>query len=396
MHPELLSLPGGFSIKTYGFFLMLGFLSAVWLAMKRAQRSGANPDVTLDVAFLCLVFGIGGARAFYVIHYWKTQFADAPNRFLAIIDITNGGLEFLGGFLGALIAVCVYCLWKQISLRQYLDIMAPSAMWGLAFGRIGCFFNGCCFGGLAAVTPGQPPTPPWAVSFPFASPAQHRHWEDRGVAVPAELVVTSTESLLPTLVPEAQLSATVEKRYSALRRWQKAQEAHAEAKLAHADATVLSGLEKAAAAAGKVAESAAEQFGVISRAQQIPSRNNPQRRTSVTELQELAAQAPSRPVHPTQLYASAQALLLSLLLSGLFWFRRRQGVVIGALLLLYPVQRILEELIRADNPHDVAGMTISQSVSVGLLLTAAAYLFILYRYLPERSPKAHTGGFGTA
>lgn len=396
MHPELVSLPGGFSIKTYGFFLMLGFLSAVWLAMRRAQRAGANPDVTLDVAFLCLLFGIGGARAFYVIHYWKTQFADAKNQLLAIIDITNGGLEFLGGFLGALLVICVYCLWKKVSLRQYLDIMAPSAMWGLAFGRIGCFFNGCCFGGLAAMTPGQPPAPPWAVQFPFASPAQHRHWQDREVAVPAELIVTSPEALLPTLIPEAQLSSSVEKRSAALRRWQAAQEAYAQAKVSKVDEKELAALERAAASAGKLAESVGEQFGILARAQQIPSRNNPQRRTSVTELQDLAALAPAAPVHPTQLYASGQALLLSLLLSAIFWYRRRHGVVIGALLLLYPVQRILEELIRADNPHDVAGMTISQSVSVGLLLTAAAYLFILYRYLPERSPRACSGGLEAA
>lgn len=396
MHPELLSLPGGFSIKTYGFFLMLGFLSAVWLAMKRAQRSGANPDVTLDIAFLCLVFGIGGARAFYVIHYWKTQFADAPNRLLAIVDITNGGLEFLGGFLGALIAVCGYCLWKQVSLRQYLDIMAPSAMWGLAFGRIGCFFNGCCFGGLAVMAPGQPPSPAWAVRFPYASPAQHRHWEERGVSVPAELVVTSPEGLMPTLIPAPQLAATVENRSGALRRWQEAQEAHTQAKAMGAEPKELERLERAAAAAGKLAEAAGEQFGLVTRAQNFPSRENPQRRTSVTELQDLAALTPSLPVHPTQLYASGQALLLSLLLSALFWYRKRHGVVIGALLLLYPLQRILEELIRADNPHDVAGMTISQSVSVGLLLTAAVYLFFVHRYLPQQSPKAHSGVFDRA
>ena len=194
MHPELIELPGGLTIKTYGFFLMLGFLSAVWMAMKRAEKVRANSDRILDLAFVVLIFGILGARVFYVVHYWKSQFARAS--LLDIINITSGGLEFLGGFLGAFAAVLIYCWWTKVSLRLYLDIAAPSAMWGLAFGRIGCFFNGCCYGGLlttAGASAGASPPPTWAVRFPYGSPAQHRHWEERWVSVPAELIFAPQE-----------------------------------------------------------------------------------------------------------------------------------------------------------------------------------------------------------
>ena len=86
MHPELFTLPGGLSIKTYGFCLMVGFLTAVWLAMRRAQRVKVNPDTVLDMSFLALVFGVGGARAFYVVHYWP-EFAGRNNTLLAMLDI---------------------------------------------------------------------------------------------------------------------------------------------------------------------------------------------------------------------------------------------------------------------------------------------------------------------
>ena len=56
MHPALFSLPGGFTIKTYGFCLMIGFLSAVWLAMRRAARVKADPDRVLDISFFCLKY----------------------------------------------------------------------------------------------------------------------------------------------------------------------------------------------------------------------------------------------------------------------------------------------------------------------------------------------------
>ena len=124
---------------------------------------------------------------------------------------------------------------------------------------------------------------------------------------------------------------------------------------------------------------------MLSRAQRFPSRVVPTRVTSVTELERLAALHRSVPIHPTQLYSSIQALLLSAVLSGLFYIRKRHGVVIGALFVLYPLPRMILELIRADNPHDVGGLTISQSVSFAMLAAGLVYLVVLYKRLPERS-----------
>ncbi|MEK6797636.1 MAG: prolipoprotein diacylglyceryl transferase [Planctomycetota bacterium] len=385
MHPELLTLPGGFTIKTYGFCMMLGFLSAVWFAMRRAERVKADPDVVLDISFLCLFFGVGGARAFYVIHYWKTQFADAPNRLMAIVDITNGGLEFLGGFLGAVLATVVYGRLKKRSLRLYLDIMAPGAMWGLAFGRVGCFFNGCCFGGLAVAATGEA-VHPWAVRFPCSSPAHVRHWEDRQVTLPAELVTVTKEMLQPWPLPDRLLEMSVERREGPEREAQNLREALTSAKASNVGSASIQQLTEAAAAAEKRLESHRSEISSLFAAQRFPSRVNAARPTSVSELQKQAAKCLSQPVHPTQLYAAGQAMFLSLLLSAVFTHRRRHGMVIGLLLLLYPVQRTLEEIIRADNPHDVGGLTASQSISVGLLVLATAYLVYLYKILPERSP----------
>ena len=418
MHPELFTLPGGFSVKTYGFFMMVGFLSGVWMAMRRATRVKADPDIVLDISLVCLIFGIGGARLFYVIHYWKSQFADAPNPLFAVIDITSGGLEFLGGFLGAVIATTIHAWWKKYSIRLYLDIMAPSAMWGLGIGRIGCYFNGCCFGVLAAsATPASSavahthgsttsvllagqnvestpissergktnptPTIPWAVQFPYGSPAHVRHWEQRRVTVPAELVSTPKELLQPFLVPEFQIFMPVEKRQALLREVQDLEKSIKAAKDPEAPETKK--LRREYEVAKKKANG---ELDSLVRAQSFPSRVNPQRATSVSELERLAHGSKSMPVHPAQLYATVGALLLSLLLALVFYRRKRHGMVIGLVLLLYPIQRTLEEIIRADNPQDVAGLTVSQSISVGLFLLGILYLLVLYKAMPERSPLA--------
>lgn len=393
MHPELFTLPGGYTIKTYGFFMMLGFLSGVWLAMRRAQRVKADPDVVLDLGFLSLLFGVGGARVFYVIHYWP-QFADAPNLLLAIVDVTKGGLEFLGGFLGAFAAISVYAWLKTrkgrpISIRLYLDILAPSAMWGLAFGRLGCFFNGCCFGSVCLASGGGHEAQfPWAVEFPFGSPAFVRQWEDREVSVPAELLFAAHGSLSPFPVPEMQLSVAVDKREGSLRRAEEAAEAYRVAKSESPDSERTAALKRAAEAALQAAKSRNQELVALRAAQQFPSRLNPERRTSVSELQVLAAQAHSLPVHPTQLYSSIHAFLLSGVLSAVFYVRRRHGIVIGILLMMYPVPRLLLEMIRADNPLDVGGLTASQFVSLLLVVGGAVWLYFVYKFLPERSPYA--------
>ena len=389
MHPELFTLPIlGMSIKTYGFFLMLGFLSAVWLAMKRAARVKADPDRVIDVSFFALLFGVGGARLFYVVHYWERDFALASNKLLAIIDIRQGGLEFLGGLLGAMAAILIYLIVKKQSVRLYLDIIAPSAMWGLAFGRIGCFFNGCCFGGLCVASANNEPALPWAVRFPFGSPAHMRQWEERQVTIPAELLNTAGMMAYP--LPATTLHLSVEKRERPQREVERVQAALTKAKTANADGAEVQELEsqlkskKAALAAATRKHHLAD----LEWAQHYPSRRHPERKTSVSELEQLAAQCQSLPVHPTQLYASANAFLLYGLLAYVFYLRKRHGVVIGLLLLLYPISRVLLEMIRVDNPHDVAGLTISQFISVVMAIFAVAYLIILYKVMPQRSPYA--------
>ncbi len=387
MHPELITLPGGFSVKTYGFCLMVGFLSAVWFAMRRATRVKADPDIILDLSFLSLIFGVGGARAFYVIHYWQTQFADAPNKLFAVVDITKGGLEFLGGFLGATAAAIIYARAKKISIRLYLDIMAPGAMWGLAFGRVGCLFNGCCFGG-PCVEPGTDhAAQAWAMRFPYGSAPHVHQWEDRLVTVPAELITVEKEGLLAYPIPETLFAMSVDRRerpraeYSALKNATERAETGATA-----DASSIQAAKAKLAADETTFKRHEAELGPLRRAQEYPSPKHPTRPMTVSELEDLAASASSLPIHPTQLYAALDAILLSAILSALFYVRKRHGVVIGALFLLHPLSRAILETIRVDNPADVAGLTVSQFVSLTMFAAGVAAMFVLYKRLPERSP----------
>jgi phosphatidylglycerol---prolipoprotein diacylglyceryl transferase len=90
----------------------------------------------------------------------------------------------------------------------------------------------------------------------------------------------------------------------------------------------------------------------------------------------------SLPVHPTQLYSAIDALILLILLSAYFRLRRRDGEVIGLLMITYPITRFLIEFLRNDEGVFFAGMTVSQTISVALLVAAGAYWAWLSR-LPK-------------
>ncbi|MDM8541203.1 prolipoprotein diacylglyceryl transferase [Desulfococcaceae bacterium HSG9] len=152
MYPTLINL-GMFSIHTYGLFIAIGFLAAMFLARREALRVSLDPEKITDLAFYILIAAIVGSRLFYVF--------TAPEAFLEnpleIFKIWKGGLVFFGGFIAAL-ATALICM-KKYSLPIWLtcDLLVPSLALGHFFGRMGCFFAGCCYGKQCDL--------PWAVTF---------------------------------------------------------------------------------------------------------------------------------------------------------------------------------------------------------------------------------------
>jgi phosphatidylglycerol:prolipoprotein diacylglycerol transferase len=87
----------------------------------------------------------------------------------------------------------------------------------------------------------------------------------------------------------------------------------------------------------------------------------------------------SLPTHPTQLYSALDGLILCLLLSAYFPIRRRDGEVMALLMLTYPITRFLIEWLRNDEAAFLSGLTISQAISVIVLLGGVAFWMALAR-----------------
>ena len=381
MMPVIFKVPGlGLEIPGYGLALMIGFLVSIMWAARRAERSGANPDVVLNCGFLALAGGVIGARAMYVAHYWYQFAGGTPLQvFIRVVDVRKGGLEVYGGFICVVLAVLVY-LWRgRYSIRWYLDIIAPSAALGMSIGRIGCFLNGCCFGGVCDL--------PWAMRLPYGSGPEHQQWVDRqaGAGLPQELLVFASGGLL------ADGTAAMPVSRESLRA--------SDAEIAAAQKASQEAVNQAAklrAEASKAADPK-QRDHLLAQARSVESNAGPyfdlraqmsRYNLTAAEVRALAHEHPSLPVHPAQLYSALNLGLLAALLSAVYWRRTRDGQVIFTLLLIEPWTRWLLELVRADNPVDTLGeFTISQFLAICLSLTGLIGLLWL-RKQPPRSSRA--------
>lgn len=157
MHSQLIP---GLPIQTYGLCVAAGALLAAYAMDKISRRRDGG-----NLVMMLLFAGLAGARIAHVIEYWHEDGFDRD--FLSVFALWRGGLVFYGGLAGAAIALAIHCAVKKESLLSAADRIAVVLPLAHAFGRIGCFFHGCCWGKVSQSR--------LAVTFPAGSPVWFAH-----------------------------------------------------------------------------------------------------------------------------------------------------------------------------------------------------------------------------
>ena len=144
-------------------YLILGLagLGIVFAGARRDLAGDPRRGRYLLLFLAALPLGLAGARAIPIV-----QDALLAGR-LTFGIVASGGLVFYGGALAVLGALRLGCRLLGLSPWPLLDAVCRYAPLGHAFGRLGCFFGGCCFG---AITQG-----PLGIRFPAGSPAYLQH-----------------------------------------------------------------------------------------------------------------------------------------------------------------------------------------------------------------------------
>ena len=139
---DLPFLANPITIKWYGVIIAFGFTLAVLFGGRKAYVWKIDIYKMLDILIWGALFGILGARLYYVFNEWR-YYSAHPSEILAV---WHGGLAIYGGLIGGILAALVVCITERVNIRNLLDLCGMSFLLGQGIGRWGNFANQEAFG----------------------------------------------------------------------------------------------------------------------------------------------------------------------------------------------------------------------------------------------------------
>ena len=142
MYNDLFSI-GPLTFHTYGLMIAIGVLACISLAEKSARFLHLDDETIFPLALWCLVDGGIGSKLLYFVTIRKELLADPAS----IVNHLSSGWVVYGGIIGGIAASVLYlCRVKKTVYLPYFDACMPAVSLAQGFGRLGCFFAGCCYG----------------------------------------------------------------------------------------------------------------------------------------------------------------------------------------------------------------------------------------------------------
>ena len=141
MNPVLIEI-GNYTLKWYTVFVLAAVILGVLLTSKEAKKFNVKSDFIFNMAFWAIIFGLIGARIYYVIFKWdyySTHLWEIPR-------IWEGGIAIHGAIIAGFITIYIYCKKYQARLIRYLDFAVVPLLLAQAIGRWGNFFNSEAYG----------------------------------------------------------------------------------------------------------------------------------------------------------------------------------------------------------------------------------------------------------
>lgn len=131
--PETISL-FGFSVSFYGILLLLAAVAGLFFVINETKKRQQDLEWNLTLIALVLIFGVLGARVYYVMFQWQL-FTEEP---LSVLNLRSGGLAYFGALFGAWFTVKKYCRKKGEDFEKAADVLSVGAAAAASFVWLGC------------------------------------------------------------------------------------------------------------------------------------------------------------------------------------------------------------------------------------------------------------------
>ena len=133
------------NVHMYGIMIAIGILCAFGVLFWYAKAKKVEErfvDFIFYNGIASILLGFGSATLFQATY----NYIDNPERGFRL----GSGMTFIGGLIGGVICfLAIYFIFRKrytTRLYQVVSALPCSILIGHAFGRIGCFFAGCCYG----------------------------------------------------------------------------------------------------------------------------------------------------------------------------------------------------------------------------------------------------------
>ena len=139
---------GPIKIYYYSICILIGISIGIFLLFKEAKKQKIDQDKLGDLLFYTILFGIIGARIYYVI-FNLSYYIKNP---LEIIAIWHGGLAIHGGIIAGLITIIYLTKKYKLNTLKIIDMSVSYLIISQSIGRWGNFFNGEAYGKVVTLS----------------------------------------------------------------------------------------------------------------------------------------------------------------------------------------------------------------------------------------------------
>lgn len=136
-------LPNTITLYSYGFFIACGAIIGAVYAGHQSKKQFDTKMETIQMLFILIIFAAVVGGKFFIIFENPKLYLSEPSR---LFKSFNNGFVFYGSLLFAIPTILIFFKKNKLPALAMFDILAVTVCVLHAFGRLGCFMAGCCYG----------------------------------------------------------------------------------------------------------------------------------------------------------------------------------------------------------------------------------------------------------